>query len=143
MSFGFSIGDLLASAELCYKVARSIKDGPSQLKAARSSLRALITVLKRIEKDFEKLSLQLAMGEDTDRKEEFDDLMFGCRVTVRKFQKIVAKYDETGAGGKEMKMVGFKGLRWSLIDCKALPGIQCEIGMHLDSLNAIVNAQQR
>lgn len=136
MSFGFSVGDIIAGASLCYKVSSAIKDGPAELNSARASLRSLTTLLERVDKEFGSLC------EDEGRKEELVDIMVDCRSTVNKFKKVVEKYSDVDTGKKKRSM-GLKVLKWSMKDKSALPEIQRAIGFHLGSLNAMMNVQHR
>lgn len=138
MSFGFSVGDIIAGATLCYDVAKAINDGPKELVAVRSSLKSLTSVLRRVDRDFEKLTEEIL--DDENRKEELEEVMIGCRATVKQLRKIVDKYSSLDPGKK--KGIRFKAVKWSLVDAKALPGIQTQVGRHLDALNTLMNAQQ-
>jgi chromosome segregation ATPase len=143
MSFGVSVGDILAIGALCGQVYTAIKDGPRELAEARSQLASLETALSTLRTVFDQLEVvaKESEGESTTRikqgeKADLETLVKGCDETLKDFQKLVHKY----AAVTTSKRLSCGNLKFSLKDGPALANIRSRITVHTNGINMLLQS---
>jgi hypothetical protein len=134
MSFGFSVGDFIATIELANKIRKEFVRSPSQFKDISDEYVVLIRfwlmltmLLNRVRslaivlQDVEVLLSEPDLN--TQQKTELRDIANGCQNVLNRLGKILDKYGELGSDpssvGKKAKRV-WKRLRWEPEDIREL-----------------------
>ncbi|KAH8645974.1 hypothetical protein BGZ60DRAFT_535757 [Tricladium varicosporioides] len=119
MSFGFSVGDFIATIELANRIRKEFVDAPSQFKAISEEVRSLAIVLLDIEVVF--CDQELSNSQKTQLKE----IAASCQSVLDELEKTLNKYGELKSGparlGARVRRV-WKKLKWEPEDIKELRG---------------------
>ena len=115
MSFGYSVGDVLAVGQLCWKVYKKCKDSPGNYAELASEVGALYNVVKETEElvNQQKLTSQQENKLVTCRQ--------GCESVLKDLDGLLVKYESLGTNARRtFDRMGFgmqdmKGIRLRLI----------------------------
>ncbi|KFY72189.1 hypothetical protein V499_07656 [Pseudogymnoascus sp. VKM F-103] len=117
MSFGFSVGDIIAAVELANRIRKEFVNAPSQFKAISDEARSLSIVLQDVE---DRLS-----GPDLDEKQakELREITNSCCDVLSELKRTLDKYSElksgyAGAGSRAKRI--WNRLKWEPDDIKEL-----------------------
>ncbi|KAA8900902.1 hypothetical protein FN846DRAFT_920566 [Sphaerosporella brunnea] len=135
MSFGYSVGDVLAVCKVCYQVAVAIKDGPNELEEARSQLSSLQSALSALH-DTNKTGV-IRLHED--QKAQLETVLEGCDKTLNDLLELLNGYAAVTTPRKFSRA----NLKWILKDSSsALVGLQRNIIVHTNSINVLIQSFQ-
>jgi hypothetical protein len=115
MSFGFAIGDFVAVGQLAFKLYRDCfkvaKGAPQEFQVLKGELSNLHNVLKILEEEVKNPeSVLIKAGED--RVRMVNEMVSSVDVTLKKLEKVAAKFGILGDASKGRKIwVKFK---WSV-----------------------------
>jgi hypothetical protein len=128
MSFGFSIGDIIACSQLAVKAYSTLKDAPTEFDGLRLELRSLNATLKALA-DEEKCPTSLIHIASPSRREDMRLLLQNCANSMDDLQNLVLKYSSLGSGDK-------KRLReWISFASKDKQGPRDKLAIHTASMN--------
>src|SRR5215469_11715581 len=99
MSFGFSIGDIIACSQLAVQAYSALKDAPKEFEGLRLEVRSLNATLKALA-DEEKCPTSLIHTASPSRREDMRLLLQNCANSMDDLQKIVLKYSILESGDK-------------------------------------------
>lgn len=90
MSFGFSVGDFVAVAQLCWGLYRKCKDSTGNYQQLSYEVGALHNAIKETE--------ELLTQQDLTAKEKgkLQESRVGCEAVLRDLDKLLAKYKSLG-----------------------------------------------
>jgi len=119
MSFGYSVGDVIAIGQLAWKVYKSCKDAPESFANISMEVLSLHALLKEVE---EALSDNLS----TSRKNSLATIVTDCQAVLGDLQALVDKYESLGSGSKRT----WDRMGWGLNDISELRArLTANIGM--------------
>ncbi|KFY24439.1 hypothetical protein V493_05229 [Pseudogymnoascus sp. VKM F-4281 (FW-2241)] len=137
MSFGFSVGDIIAVADLANKIRQRFVDSPEQFKAIAIEVRGLSIVLQDADIILPEKELT------SQQKAELDGIMQGCHDLLIELKLTLDKYQELdlakGSNGRSRKV--WKRLTW---DQKDIDGFRGRISSNILLLNTfleLINSQ--
>ncbi|KAH8592112.1 hypothetical protein B0O99DRAFT_717254 [Bisporella sp. PMI_857] len=130
MSFGFSVGDFVATIELANRIRKEFVGAPSQFNAVSDEVRSLAIVLLDVE-------VVLCDQELIDQqKVQLKEIATGCRNVLDELESTLDKYGELRPGpaslGARARRV-WKRLKWEPEDIKEL---RCRIVSNITLLNS-------
>ncbi|KAI9775400.1 MAG: hypothetical protein M1839_001255 [Geoglossum umbratile] len=139
MSFGFAIGDFIATANLtwrlhqdCYKV---IQDCPQDIKELARDLATIYGVLKHIEEDLESAgSVIKSHGER--RGQLLQSMVMNLQDTLERLHKLVFRYQKI-ANRKDLRSNLWDKVRW-IGEQKKVGKIRQDLAFHISSFNLIL-----
>ncbi|TGZ78722.1 hypothetical protein EX30DRAFT_130083 [Ascodesmis nigricans] len=136
MSLGFSIHDVLAAINTCYKVYQSIKDAPGDLATVQKNATALANLLTEVKLvlDDSTSSIQPALIMSLKGRQTLNESVSACEHTLEKLEAILTKYAALTKPRKRDR-VSIKMLRFTMKDAKELPEIRRNLRMQLQILN--------
>jgi hypothetical protein len=115
MSFGFAVGDFISVGQLAFRLYRdcfkAAKGAPQEFQALKGELSNLHNALKILEEEVKNPeSVLIKAGED--RVRMVNEMVSNVGVTLKKLEKVAAKFGILGDGSKGKKIwVKFK---WSV-----------------------------
>ncbi|KFY70028.1 hypothetical protein V499_09532 [Pseudogymnoascus sp. VKM F-103] len=130
MSFGFSVGDVIAVAKLASSIRKQFVDAPEQFRAISHEVKGLSNAIRDVE-DF--LSERKLSGP---QERELRDIADGCCDVLEPLKKTLNKYHELDSDPKSFGMRSrrlWKRLKWEPEDIKELRG---RIVLNISLLNA-------
>lgn len=129
MSFGYSIGDLLGTAQLaynlwkyCYKVAR---DAPEDFKLLVSEINTLSQSLRFLEEETRDPNSTL-MKSGEDRIRMMNEMILRVSGTLRELGKIAKKYEKLGTTSRSSMKQTWAKFKWS-IDASDLDALRSKV----------------
>ncbi|TVY81567.1 hypothetical protein LSUE1_G002793 [Lachnellula suecica] len=138
MSFGFSIGDIVAVSQLARNIWKGFADSPDQFRAIRTDVAGLYIVLDDVARSFGSYDL-------TERqKSDLQTLISGCQTVLTALDVILQKYGvlesmPTGLRAKSKK--AWDRLKWDqaeIVELRARLTSQTTI---LDAFNGSISSQ--
>ncbi|OBT72674.1 hypothetical protein VF21_08561 [Pseudogymnoascus sp. 05NY08] len=132
MSFGYSVGDIIAVAKLANKIRQRFVDSPEQFKAIATEVRSLSIILQDAD-------IVLPERELTgQQKAELDGIVQGCHNLLEELKITLDKYQELdsgtkGSNGRSRKV--WKRLTW---DQKDIEGFRGRISSNIILLNTFL-----
>ncbi|OBT99017.2 hypothetical protein VE01_02493 [Pseudogymnoascus verrucosus] len=132
MSFGFSVGDIIAVASLANKIRQRLFDSPEQFKAIATEVRSLSIVLQ---------DADIAVSEREltgQQKTELDGIVQGCHDLLEELKIALDRYQELDpdakvSSGRSRKV--WKRLTW---DQKDIDGFRGRISSNIILLNTFL-----
>lgn len=139
MSFGFAVSDVLDLANNCHKLYRGIKETPSNLASVRESLNNLTDVLAQVQESMNERHPESDIRGNEKKSQALDSALSSCADSLKKFEVILKKYAvmEQKRPRKRDRLFSRSGLMFTLIEAKAIPGIQQELMVHLQVLGSL------
>ena len=101
MSFGFGIGDFLATGELCWKIYREVyevaRDAPAEVKSLHKELSDMSNVIKALIEDVNNPDSSIAQA-GPDRVQLTNDIMKRTKDILDSLELLLKKYDLFSSG---------------------------------------------
>lgn len=154
MSFGFSVGDIIAIACVVHTIRQRLVDAPDQFKAISEeyvipvvSLQILISRVNSVRNlsiILEDIKLVLPERELTSQQKiELGGIIEGCSIVLKELEEILGKYQELDSsarslGGKSRRV--WKKLKW---DQKDTEGFRSRITLNIMLLNTFLGRISR
>lgn len=133
MSFGFSVGDILAVSQLSWKIYRACKDSGDDFRSISNDVSNLHTVLKIAEED---LAKECQTDIDAQRKDSFEEITKGCRGVLGDLDRLLKKYESLST--QEQRT--WDRMRWGQED---MVGIRQRLAYQVGLINAFNAALER
>jgi hypothetical protein len=144
MSFGFSIGDIIALAQLSYQIygilSSERQSAPTVLRELSTSVFGLRCALDHLSQHLSSSAAKLP-GENDKLQHSLAFLIRNCGETLRELQAVLAKYEDKVV----VKTVGTTGklkrewnrVKWA-VEEKGLVDIKSRISQHTDAIGIVV-----
>ncbi|OBT62104.1 hypothetical protein VE03_09005 [Pseudogymnoascus sp. 23342-1-I1] len=132
MSFGYSVGDIIAVADLANKIRQRFVDSPGQFKAIATEVRSLSIVLQ--DADIVLPERELTSQQET----ELEGIVQGCRDLLEELKITLDRYQELDSGAKgssERSRKVWKKLTW---DQKDIDAFRSRISSNIMLLNTFL-----
>ncbi|MCJ1267062.1 hypothetical protein MMC22_006947 [Lobaria immixta] len=129
MSFGYSVGDVLAVGQLAWKIYKVCKDAPESFKNISQEVLSLHVVLKELEEIYSDANFSTTQQS---RLRVFGD---GCRAVLEDLRGLVDKYNSLGTSTKRT----WDRLAWGSEDIAEL---RSRLISNTGLLTAFINASQ-
>lgn len=94
MSFGFSVGDILAISGLAFQVYTAYKDAPDDYKHISMEVKSLQAIVDEATKYFESTLLS------NSKRQEGQDALQGCRSVLEDLNSLIEKYKSLASANK-------------------------------------------
>ena len=109
MSFGFAIGDFIATGELCWKIYRQVyevsKGASAEVQALHKELSNMSNVIRALVEDVKEPNSAVAQA-GSDRIQLTNDIMERTMETLGNLQNLLKKYDllrsPSNGGGRKL-----------------------------------------
>ena len=138
MSFGFGVGDFLASLKLAKHVADAIKSGPTEYKELQNQLECIRSIFISMSKDAKDKS-SLLNRKGTPRKQELMGLVKNSKATMNEINGIVDKRSKLSDDGSHGVTRIWDAYQTCATDLAALCG---RMTFHVASLNSFMLSLQ-
>ncbi|MCJ1386116.1 hypothetical protein MMC17_009241 [Xylographa soralifera] len=102
MSFGYGLGDVIATGKLAWTVYKSCKDAPASFGNISQEVIALEAVIRQFEEAFEGQVLSQV------EQQRLESVGQGCQDVLKELQGLVQKYERLGSNAK----LSFDRLKW-------------------------------
>ncbi|KAA8895561.1 hypothetical protein FN846DRAFT_969025 [Sphaerosporella brunnea] len=144
MSFGFSIGDIIALTQLSYQIygilSSERQSAPTVLRELSTSVFGLRCALDHLSQHLSSSAAKLS-GENGKLQHSLAFLIRNCGETLRELQAVLAKYEDKVV----VKAVGTTGklkrewnrVKWA-VEEKGLVDIKSRISQHTDAIGIVV-----
>ena len=138
MSFGCSVGDLIAVTKLAWKLYETLKECPQEIKDLGHDLATIHGVLSHIQDDLESNESAIrAHGEG--RIKMLDSMVKNLMATLKETEKAVDKFRPLAAGSKlSMQQVQIK-LKW-VVGQKKIKRIHQDVSLHISAFNLLLTS---
>jgi len=110
MSFGYSLGDIIALGQLAWNVYKSCRDAPESFNNIATEVLSLQAVLKEVEETLSNYPLSQS------KKANLATILNGCRSVLEDLQALVDKYESLGTQSKRT----FDRMGWGTNDIAEL-----------------------
>lgn len=102
MSFGYSVGDVLAVTQLAWKVYKSCRDAPESYRHIHHEVLSLHAILKEIDETFSTSDLTGT------KAQSLATILAGCRAVLQDLQARIVKYESLASNAKR----AWDRMRW-------------------------------
>jgi hypothetical protein len=132
MSFGFSVGDFIATAQLITNIVASLRTGGAA--SEFQELERELFVLKRALHGIEHLKVPAGQQPAADAVK---CAAFSCQYVLEEFAGKLKKYEKSLGGRKATGRIGAVGrkIQWGLSMDKEVQELRAYIAVHIGSLN--------
>ncbi|KAI9367927.1 hypothetical protein BJX61DRAFT_261714 [Aspergillus egyptiacus] len=144
MSFGYSVGDFLATIELAKKLRRRFINAPGEFRSLSEDVKQLSSVLQEID------DLDPTDELDERQKQRLNEISQGCGNTLHELQYLLDQYQEienVGLGAKNRTRRVWKRLKWDSAPAqdiqRQLQGQISSFNLFLNGLNVQINLSQK
>lgn len=142
-SFGFSVGDFIASISLVRQLIRALNDSAG----SRTAYRKLISELLNLDEALNGIrALQLASPAQALQKTALESVVSQCQDSIERFLEKTAKYkDSLGvdacaqSSSTSRWRANFHKIQWALCEESAVDALRTEIHSHTTSLNLVLS----
>lgn len=110
VSFGYSVGDIVALGSFAWNIYKSCKDAPESFAGVRQETLSLHAVLKEIEEALGECQLQ------SSQQERLQTICDGCKSVLEDLSALIQKYQSLGAQSQRT----WDRLRWGKEDVDSL-----------------------
>lgn len=128
MSFGFSIGDIIACSQLAAQTYSALKTAPKEFEGLRLEVRSLNATLKALG-DEERSPTSLIHAASPSRRDDLRMLMENATNSMDDLQKLVLKYSSLGSTEKR------RFTEWVRFASKDKQGARDKLAIHTASIN--------
>lgn len=138
MSFGYSVGDLIAVTKLAWRLYEALEQCPQEIKDLGRDLATLYGVLSHIQQDVESDESAIrAHGEG--RLKMLDSMVKNLVATLDDIEKMVDKYRPLAAGSKSSMQQLHVKLKW-LVGQKKINKMHQDISFHISAFNLLLTS---
>jgi hypothetical protein len=137
MSFGSSIGDIIAVGQLAWSLYEALKQCPRELKDLSRDLATVYGVLHHLEDDLKSSDSSIkAHGEE--RIKLLNSMVLDLKTTLYEVQKVIDKFRPAAAESKSMEQLWIK-LKYTIGRTK-IKRLHQDIAFHISGLNLLLTS---
>ena len=140
MSFGWSVGDIIAAIELVVTLAQALEEGANSSSQYCEVIRELYALEKALV-DVKSLKLE---GEQYHRQVAFFGATLQCRQTIDDFMRKIEKYQPAlrKGGSGSWAMDALRKIQWSLCSQKDVDIFRASLNAHSSAIGIMLQAIQ-